>query len=60
MHGGTDYRDLMKTKKPDPDTGNGVEKNNKTGDGLVLYEEYRGFYVAGEHTRLSPTQKDVK
>ncbi len=43
-----------------PDTGNGVEKNNKTGDGLVLYEEYRGFYVAGEHTRLDPTKKDVK
>ena len=42
-----------------PDTGTGVEENNNPGDGLVQFEEYRGFKVNGGHKRLSPTRKDI-
>ena len=42
-----------------PDTGTGVEENNNPGDGLVEFEEYRGFKVNGGHKRLDPTRKDV-
>ena len=42
-----------------PDTGSGVEENNNPGDGLVEFEEYRGFKVNGGHKRLSPTRKDI-
>ena len=43
-----------------PNAGTSVEANTQVGDGLVVFEEYRGFEIAGSHTRLSPTQKDVK
>ncbi len=42
-----------------PNAGTGVEANTQVGDCLVIFEEYRGFEIAGSHTRLSPTQKDV-
>ena len=42
-----------------PDTGTGVEENNNPGDGLVQFEEYRGFKVNGGHKRLDPTRKDI-
>ena len=42
-----------------PDTGTGVEENNNPGDGLVEFEEYRGFKVNGGHKRLDPTRKDI-
>jgi hypothetical protein len=35
-------------------TGNGV-----VGDGLVNFEEYRGFIVRGEHRRTNPYGKDL-
>ena len=39
--------------------GSGVEENNNPGDGLVEFEEYRGFKVNGGHKRLDPTRKDI-
>ena len=43
-----------------PNAGTSVEANTQVGDGLVVFEEYRGFEIAGSHTRLDPTKKDVK
>ena len=31
----------------------------RTGDGLSVYEEYRGFLVRGQHRRTHPDHKDV-
>ena len=37
----------------------GVENNTNLGDGLVVFEEYRGFKVNGNHTRTRPSKKDL-
>ena len=39
--------------------GSGSPSTGILGDGLSRFEEYRGFVVAGEHTRLDPTVKDL-
>ena len=46
---GDDYAD--DDQKPDGDGNHG--------DGLSLYEEYRGFYQKGEHLEGDPTAKDL-
>jgi hypothetical protein len=34
-------------------------ENGHPGDGLSLYEEYRGVFVKGDHVRTRPTSKDL-
>jgi hypothetical protein len=38
---------------------NGKVVNNHDGDGLTLYEEYRGVVVRGEYMRLDPNKKEL-
>ena len=59
MHGENGLQQPYEDAETGPDTGSGVEENGKIGDGLVVFEEYRGFYVGGSHTRLDPTKKDI-
>ena len=43
----------------DRDEGGSVASGVNSGDGFTLFEEYRGFMVGGNHTRLHPEKKDV-
>ena len=61
---GNDIADGWKndaTKDYDPweDAETGPTGNAFIGDGLTVFEEYRGFIVQGEHTSTLPTDKDL-
>lgn len=53
------YTNPAKDAETGPSPGMGVEHNQKFGDGLVEFEEYRGFKKNRKHTRLSPARKDI-
>jgi hypothetical protein len=43
---------------PDPLTG-APKAQGISGDGLTAFEEFRGFFVEGQHTRTNPHRKDL-
>ena len=51
--------DATANYNPAVDNETGPTMNGNAGDGLVVFEEYRGFKVNGTHTRTSPTKKDI-
>ena len=56
---------IVNAKFPDYNVGNEIDTDDKPtgdkfhGDGLSLYEEYRGFMVKEEHRRTDPSKKDL-
>ncbi len=54
-----DHRIYGKNLNGDWDRETKPELNGKAGDGLTLYEEYRGVFAREEHTRLRPGVKEL-
>jgi len=53
------WKDVASTSAPDDADDDGDPKGDGTaGDGLTLYQEYRGFYQQGEHMEGDPNGKD--
>lgn len=55
------WEDLLSVKNAsaESDDDQHPKGNGDAGDGLSLYEEYRGFMINGQHFRTDPTYKDV-
>ena len=51
--------DATNNYNPAVDNETGPATNGNAGDGLVVFEEYRGFKVNGSHTRTRPSKKDI-
>jgi hypothetical protein len=54
---GTDH--IADTTSNDDDTDAGPPGNLNLGDGLTAFEEYRGFFIGGQHVRLDPAKQDL-
>ncbi|MBI5462977.1 MAG: hypothetical protein HY941_12400 [Gammaproteobacteria bacterium] len=52
------WRNDKKVEKPADDDDEKVEGQQYNGDGYTLYEEYRGFVVAGKRIEGDPEKKD--
>lgn len=52
------WEKIFQVSDPDQDDES-LPKNPHRGDGLTVFEEYRGIYWRDGHVRLSPKQKDV-
>jgi hypothetical protein len=58
-HAWTKDNVLTGSTQAESDDDDQPEGDGHTGDGLSLYEEYRGFTTGGAHRRTSPNVKDL-